>query len=159
MSGHRNTTRASLATLPLNEIQNTYIRTCPRILSRCICDSSGHSGVSQQLYPQYPQPPFVIVSHIKFIFLRTLQNARYSESVIYQERPRDLARRRRSNLASIPHRHGAGYGQGDPARTDREEYPSAPLDESHQQTGGAHPAEEFTHPPGAYLSGEHEGWL
>lgn len=58
-----------------------------------------------------------------------------------------------------PHRHGAGYGQGAPARTDREEYPSAPLDESHQQTGVAHPAEEFTHPPGAYLSGEHEGRL
>ena len=34
--------------------------------------------------------------------MRTLQNARYSEGVIYQERPRDLARRRRSNLASIP---------------------------------------------------------
>jgi len=54
--------------------------------------------------------------------------------------------------------HGVD-GQGAPARTDREEYPSAPLDDVHPQTGTAHPAEEFTHPPGAYLSGEHEGRL
>ena len=34
-----------------------------------------------------------------------------------------------------------------------------PFDEPYPQTGTAHPAEEFTHPHGAYLSGEHEGWL
>ncbi len=34
--------------------------------------------------------------------LHALGGGGYSEGVIYQERPRDLARRRRSNLASIP---------------------------------------------------------
>lgn len=34
-----------------------------------------------------------------------------------------------------------------------------PLMSRTPQTGTAHPAEEFAHPHGAYLSGEHEGWL
>ena len=127
-------------------------------------DTQGSASSSTRNTPppaplRHSQSSLDILGHHPPKFLRTLQNARYSESVIYQERPRDLARRRRSNLASIPHRHGAGYGQGAPARTDREEYPSAPHDGPYPQTGTAHPAEEFTHPPGAYLSGEHEGWL